>query len=228
MIPGALAVPRPGAVRRAAASCGLLLAALGATACASGGATREIVAPPPPAPERPPDLRRLPATPRHPEPLQRGITEDDLDALWARQLMVPVEGMAVADVTNTYPARRGRRIHGALDLMAPKGTPVLAADDSVIGRLYTSTLGGIVVYAFDPDGRFVYYYAHLDRYRRGLSVGDRVSKGEVIGYVGTTGNAPRSLPHLHFQVMTRGAGRTWWDGPYLNPYPYFAHDGRRR
>jgi murein DD-endopeptidase MepM/ murein hydrolase activator NlpD len=142
--------------------------------------------------------------------------------------MVPVEGMAVADVTNTYPARRGRRIHGALDLLAPRGTAVLAADDSVIGRLYTSDLGGIVVYAFDPDGRFVYYYAHLDRYRRGLSVGDRVSKGEVIGYVGTTGNAPRTLPHLHFQVMTRGRGRTWWDGPYLNPYPYFALDGERR
>ncbi|MBU6367298.1 MAG: M23 family metallopeptidase [Gemmatimonadetes bacterium] len=204
----------------------LLLALLGA--CAGGGATREIVAPPTPAPVPRPARRDLPATPRHPEPLQPGITDDDLDALWARQLMVPVHGMAVADVTNTYPARRGRRIHGALDLLAPKGTPVVAADDSVIGRMYTSALGGIVIYAFDPAGRFVYYYAHLDRYRRGLAVGDRVSKGEVIGYVGTTGNAARTLPHLHFQVMTRGRGRSWWDGPYLNPYPYLALDGDRR
>lgn len=217
---------RRGALRMARGGVPLLLILL--AACAGGGATREIVSPPTPVPAKREARRDLPATPRHPEPLQRGVTPEDLDALWARQLMVPVEGMAVADVTNTYPARRGRRIHGALDLMAPKGTPVLAADDSVIGRLYTGALGGIVVYAFDPEGRFVYYYAHLDRYRRGLSVGDRVSKGEVIGYVGTTGNAPRTLPHLHFQVMTRGRGRTWWDGPYLNPYPYFALDGVRR
>jgi murein DD-endopeptidase MepM/ murein hydrolase activator NlpD len=153
------------------------------------------------------------------------VTEADLDALWARELMVPVAGMAPSQVANNYEAGRGARLHLALDLMAPKGTPVLAADDGRIGRLGTTPVGGNIIYATDPDERFVYYYAHLDRHARGLSVGDRVRKGDVIGYVGTTGNAPANAPHLHFQVMRRGAGRAWWDGPAINPWPFFVFEG---
>jgi murein DD-endopeptidase MepM/ murein hydrolase activator NlpD len=155
------------------------------------------------------------------------VTDDLLDALWARQLMVPVEGLSRQGLRDDFSARRGDRVHGALDLLAPRFSAVLAADDCVIGRLVNGPVGGIALYASDPDNRFVYYYAHLQRYRRGLAVGDRVAKGSVIGYVGTTGNAPPDAPHLHFQVMKRAAGRVWWDGPSINPLSFFAFDGVR-
>lgn len=175
-----------------------------------------------------PSAERLPATPAHAGPRDPGISDEDLDELWARQLMVPVEGVTRAQLRDNYTAGRGAgRIHGALDILAPKGTPVLAPTDQVIGRLDRGSVGGIFIYAHDAEGRFVYYYAHLERYRRGLAVGDRVAKGSVIGYVGTTGNAPPDTPHLHFQVMKRGAGRAWWDGPPINPFSYFATDGLR-
>lgn len=175
-------------------------------------------------------MRELPATslgvrPPAPGPLADGVTDADLDALWARQLMVPVAGTAPTALRNDYDARRGARSHRALDMLAPKGTPVVAADDGTVGRVGTTPIGGNIIYATDPDERFVYYYAHLDRHARGLSVGDRVRKGDVIGYVGTTGNAPSTVPHLHFQVMKRGGGRVWWDGPPINPWPYFALPG---
>ncbi len=158
-------------------------------------------------------------------PLGAGITEADLDALWMRRLMVPVAGLAPEQLRNDYEAGRGARLHYALDMRAPRGTAVLAADDGRVGRLGTTPLGGNILYVTDPDDRFVYYYAHLDRHARGLSVGDRVRKGEVIGYVGTTGNAPDNAPHLHFQVMRRGTGRAWWDGPPINPWPFFVFSG---
>ncbi|MCE2900883.1 MAG: M23 family metallopeptidase [Gemmatimonas sp.] len=171
---------------------------------------------------------RLPPTPAHAGPLDAALGPEDLDALWARQLMIPVDGITRQALQDNFTAGRGNgRIHAALDILAPKSTPVLAADDHVIGRLAEGPVGGIVIYAHDVAQRFVYYYAHLQRYRRGLAVGDRVAKGSVIGYVGTTGNAPPDTPHLHFQVMKRGRGRVWWDGPPINPYSFFALDGIR-
>jgi peptidoglycan LD-endopeptidase LytH len=170
----------------------------------------------------------LEATPVHRGPRGEAISDDDLAELWRRQIMIPVEGITRLTLRDNYTAGRGQgRIHGAIDILAPKGTPVMAAADHVIGRLFEGPIGGIVIYAYDEEERFVYYYAHLDRYRRGLAVGDRVAKGSVIGYVGTTGNAPPNTPHLHFQVMKRGRGRAWWDGPPINPYTYFAFDGIR-
>ncbi len=143
--------------------------------------------------------------------------------------MVPLDGLRRAAVRDNYLAGRGGgRAHNALDLMAPRDTPVLAADDCVIGRMFSGPIGGVVIYATDIEGRFVYYYAHLDRYRSGLAAGDRVPKGSVIGYVGSTGNAQPTAPHLHFQVMKRGVGRAWWDGPPINPIYFFALDGSRR
>jgi murein DD-endopeptidase MepM/ murein hydrolase activator NlpD len=165
--------------------------------------------------------------PDYRSPRDEAITDDDLDLLWARQLMVPVEGLYRKRLSDDFSAARGDRIHGALDLLSPRYTAVLAADDCVIGRLVTGPVGGITIYASDLASRFVYYYAHLQRYRRGLAVGDTVAKGSVIGYVGTTGNAPPDTPHLHFQVMKRAAGRAWWDGPPINPLPFFAFDGVR-
>ncbi len=210
----------------------LLACAAGVSACSRGGSA------PPPAPMPAPRVEAAPAPvvvpprdfgprPDYRSPRDTAIADDDLDALWNRQLMVPVEGIVRPKIVDNFAAKRGAAIHGALDLMAPRSTPVLAADDCVIGRLVTGPVGGIVIYATDPTERFVYYYAHLERYRRGLAVGDRVAKGSVIGYVGTTGNAPRTAPHLHFQVMKRAVGRAWWDGPSINPLPFFASDGVR-
>lgn len=208
----------------------LLLALVVITTACSRGLT-PIVSPAPvegPGESPGPSPRpMLGPTPAHVGPLNPAVTADDLDALWARQLMIPVEGLSRARVPDTFTAKRDKGIHGALDLLAPRSTPVVAAADCIIGRLFEGPVGGIVIYAYDADERFVYYYAHLERYRRGLAVGDRVAKGSVIGYVGTTGNAPPDTPHLHFQVMKRGAGRAWWDGPPINPYSFFAVEAPR-
>lgn len=167
----------------------------------------------------------LPPRPLISERLSDGVTSTDLDALWQRQLMVPLDGLAPAALRNDYEASRGVRSHRALDMLAPKGTPILSADDGTIGRVDRTPVGGNIIYATDPSNRFVYYYAHLDRHASGLQVGQSVRKGDVIGYVGTTGNAPANTPHLHFQVMVRGSGRMWWDGPPINPWPFFVYSG---
>lgn len=177
--------------------------------------------------DREPPAEGVGHRPAYTAPRDPAIADEDLDALWARQLMVPVEGFTRRGVSNDFQAKRGDRLHGALDLLAPRYTPVLAADDAVIGRLTTGAIGGIVIYARDLTDRFVYYYAHLQRVQPGLVVGDTVAKGTVIGYVGTTGNAPPDVPHLHFQVMKRGAGRVWWDGPPIDPLPFLVFDGVR-
>jgi murein DD-endopeptidase MepM/ murein hydrolase activator NlpD len=148
--------------------------------------------------------------------------------LEARRLMVPVAGVPPSQVTNTFDASRdgGRRRHNALDIFAPVGTPVLAADEGVVLALRSNHLGGRVIYATDPERRFVYYYAHLSGYHPTLAVGRRVARGDVIGYVGTTGNADPRFPHLHFQVMLFPPDQKWWNGTPVNPLPYFARAGR--
>jgi len=140
--------------------------------------------------------------------------------------MVPVAGIPPSKISDTFRARRGDRIHSALDIMAPRGTPVISADAGKVFKIRSNTLGGLTIYALDPGERFVYYYAHLDRYAEGLREGESLQPGDVIGYVGTTGNAPPNAPHLHFQLLTyRGQGR-WWDGDPLDPRPYLARPGR--
>ncbi len=199
------------------------------SACSSGRRGPEPDAPRPATRERVTATRAIPvgSTPSHVGPLDARVNADDLDALWQRQIMVPVEGAERRTLRDNFTAKRAVGIHGALDILAPRFTAVLASDDCIIGRLFSGPIGGIVIYAYDPEERFVYYYAHLQRYRRGLAVGDRVAKGSVIGYVGTTGNAPPDTPHLHFQVMKRAVGRAWWDGPAINPFSFFALDGLR-
>jgi peptidoglycan LD-endopeptidase LytH len=157
------------------------------------------------------------------------VSGDDALRLRARGLVVPVLGVYPDQVPDSYNAgRSGGRTHNAVDILAPRGTPVLSADDGEVARLGRNALGGITVYAVDPGRRFVYYYAHLDRYRAGLAEGMPLAKGEVIGYVGTTGNAPPDTPHLHFQVMRIGEGRRWWAGAPMDPRPYFVTGGIER
>jgi murein DD-endopeptidase MepM/ murein hydrolase activator NlpD len=131
-----------------------------------------------------------------------------------------VKGFARKSLRDNFDERRGVRAHEALDIMAPRGTPVVAVDDGRITKLFRSVAGGITIYQFDPDERFTYYYAHLDRYASGLVEGSRVKRGEVIGFVGTTGNAPANAPHLHFTVFRLGPDKRWWQGKPVNPYSF--------
>lgn len=137
----------------------------------------------------------------------------------AASLIVPVQGVEIGSLHDTFDeARGGTRVHEALDIPAPRGTPVLSATDGTLRRLFTSKAGGLMVYASDPSDRFILMYAHLDRYADGMRDGIPLKQGQVIGYVGTTGNAPPNVPHLHFAIA-RGDGAHWWKGVPVNPYP---------
>jgi murein DD-endopeptidase MepM/ murein hydrolase activator NlpD len=139
--------------------------------------------------------------------------------LSGHELIVPVAGVTADELLDTFHDRRGNRMHGALDIPAPRGTPVLSADDGRVLKLHTSRGGGLTVYVADPTEQFVYFYAHLDGYRQGLAEGQRVRKGDVLGYVGTTGNAPPNLPHLHFAITRTEDVSKWWRGTPIDPRP---------
>ncbi|HEV8364900.1 MAG TPA: M23 family metallopeptidase [Gemmatimonadaceae bacterium] len=151
-----------------------------------------------------------------------------IEVLRRRHLMVPVDGVGLERVQNTYDAVRdgGTRRHYAIDIMAPRGTAVLAADNGSILRMGFNALGGLTIYQIDPEKRFVYYYAHLDRYASTIQDGRVVSRGDVIGYVGATGNASPTAPHLHFQVLL--FRERYWEGESVNPFGIFGAAGKRR
>jgi murein DD-endopeptidase MepM/ murein hydrolase activator NlpD len=154
---------------------------------------------------------------------------ETVNYILGRGLIVPVAGVAVSQLQDSFDeGRDGSRVHRALDILAPRGTPVLSADDGRILRVRPNALGGNTVYATDPLGRVVYYYAHLDAYQPGLTEGATIARGDVLGIVGTTGNAPKDTPHLHFQIMRMPADGKYWDGEAINPYPLFLlmHAGR--
>jgi murein DD-endopeptidase MepM/ murein hydrolase activator NlpD len=152
---------------------------------------------------------------------------DDVQYLRARRLIVPVVGVEPEDLHDDFNAARGGgRRHNAIDILAPYGTPVVAADDGYILRLSRNRAGGIVVYATDPEERVVYYYAHLAGYFEGLNAGKAIAKGDTLGYVGTSGNAPENTPHLHFQIMRMRGGGRYWNGEPFNPYPLLRYAAR--
>jgi peptidoglycan LD-endopeptidase LytH len=135
-----------------------------------------------------------------------------------RDIIVPVSGVSLKGFSDTWGAPRdGGRTHKGLDIMAPKGTAVIAATNGRIMRLHQSDRGGISLYQSDEEGRHIFYYAHLDRYAKGVRAGMRVKQGQVIAYVGETGNAP--VPHLHFEIQRQNSSRQWWRGEAFNPYP---------
>ena len=153
----------------------------------------------------------------------------DAEYLRSRDLMVPVFGVRSRDLRDTYSApRSGGRAHLALDIVAKKGTRVVAADAGFILRIERNELGGKTLYLTDEHRRFVYYYAHLDEWKYGLAEGQRVHRGQLIGSVGSTGNAPANTPHLHFQLMRMGPGRRFWNGEPVNPIPYLRRTGDER
>ena len=137
-----------------------------------------------------------------------------------RDLLIPVAGIQVSQLSDTYTQTRGAgRLHDAIDIMAPRGTPVLAVDDGKVVKLFLSKQGGLTVYQFDREEKLAYYYAHLDSYAPGLVEGKVLKRGDPIGLVGSTGNANPEGPHLHFGVFVLGPEKSWWKGSAINPYP---------
>jgi peptidoglycan LD-endopeptidase LytH len=146
------------------------------------------------------------------------VTGGDIGALRARRLLIPVAGVRAADLVGSFNDARGGRVHEALDIAAQRGTPVLAADDGTVLKLFTSRAGGLTIYVADRSRKFIYYYAHLDAYAPALREGQAVAKGQQIGTVGTSGNAPPNTPHLHFAILRNDDMEKWWTGTPLDPY----------
>jgi peptidoglycan LD-endopeptidase LytH len=147
------------------------------------------------------------------------LIDSVVEDLRNRQLTLPVHGIKRGDLRDTFDEMRGSsRRHEALDVLAPRNTPVLAVEDGKIARLFLSDAGGITIYQFDPAEAYCYYYAHLERYAEGLKEGAPIKRGQVIGYVGTTGNAPRNTPHLHFAIFKLTGEKNWWQGTAIDPY----------
>ncbi len=138
-------------------------------------------------------------------------------------LVIPVAGVEKQSLYDSFSDVRGKRKHEAIDIHAPRGTPVIAASDGCVVKLFRSDPGGITLYQFDPEGNFAFYYAHLDRYADDLTEGLQLERGDVIGYVGTTGNAAPNAPHLHFAIYRLGPEKRWWVGAPVNPYAVFTY-----
>lgn len=173
-------------------------------------------------PARSPDTAAAPAASSASAPPSAVATAGSssaLDELHDRHLRLPIDGTNIDVLKGGFDERRGGgRPHEAVDMLAPRNTPIYAVEDGTIAKLFFSEAGGNTIYQYDPLGRFCYYYAHLERYADGLSDGSKVSRGDVIGFVGTSGNAPPATPHLHFAVFELTADRRWWHGKAIDPY----------
>ncbi len=138
-------------------------------------------------------------------------------------LLVPVEGVSASQLSDTFDDARGQgRVHDAIDIMAPRGTPVIAAAAGTVEKLFDSKLGGRTIYVRRMGGQWIDYYAHLDSYAPGLAEGQRVERGQRFATVGATGDASDDAPHLHFAVNAMAPGEGWWQGKAINPYPLFG------
>jgi murein DD-endopeptidase MepM/ murein hydrolase activator NlpD len=159
---------------------------------------------------------------------QANIARSDLGP--AGSMLVPVAGVRREALADTFTQARGRgRPHDAIDIVAPRGTPVVAAAAGIVEKLFFSRGGGgITAYVRSPDRQWTYYYAHLDAYAPGLREGQQLRRGDPIGTVGSTGNADPAGPHLHFAIHFMAPGERWWQGRPINPYPLLAARGPRR
>ena len=137
-------------------------------------------------------------------------------------LIIPVAGVRPDQLVDTFEDARGNRTHGALDIMAPRGTLVLAAAPGMVEKIFESEAGGHTVYIRTDGGRWEQYYAHLDGYANGLREGMHVTRGQIIGTVGSTGNANLEGPHLHFELKRMEPGEKWYEGRGVSPYPLLA------
>ena len=161
---------------------------------------------------------RAPASPAPPPPAIAPAAGGPPDTL-----SMPVAGVLSSELHDTFnDTRDGARAHEALDIMAARDTQVLAASDGKIVKLFTSAKGGLTIYEFNPSATYAYYYAHLDRYAPGVTEGMAVRRGDLIGYVGSTGDASPDAPHLHFAIFLLGPEKQWWKGTAVNPFPLLA------
>ncbi|MGB3739845.1 MAG: M23 family metallopeptidase [Pontixanthobacter sp.] len=144
-----------------------------------------------------------------------------------RSLMVPVLNVRPDDLTDTFSrmSRQGSSLHEALDIMAPAGTSVVAAAPGMIEKIFVSRAGGQTLYVRSTDGKTIHYYAHLGEYAEGLREGQRVRRGQRLGTVGSTGNASRDAPHLHFAILRTTRDAKWWEpASAVNPYPLLTRE----
>ena len=164
----------------------------------------------------------LPARPLITMPRATGnsVTGDDIEDLRERNLLFPVQGLELGNTPDSFQDARNGHIHEAIDIFAPRYTPVVAVGEGKIAKLWFSKYGGNTIYQFDDDEKYCYYYAHLESYAD-IAEGDHVKKGEVLGFVGTSGNAPPNTPHLHFTIFKLTHEKHWWEGDALNPYLVF-------
>lgn len=153
------------------------------------------------------------------------VSDDQIKAavkdLYGRHLLTPIDGVSADTFRGSFYERRGDIRHEATDILAPRNTPVRAVEDGTIVKLFFSRFGGITIYQTDPSGQYVYYYAHLERYEPTLKEGDKVKRGQTIGFVGTSGNAPPNTPHLHFSISVLTPEKKWWQARALDPYEVF-------
>jgi peptidoglycan LD-endopeptidase LytH len=185
-----------------------------------------------PEPDAPDDVETASPVPAPPvsEPADSSASQsaDAINELARRDLRLPLDDLNIERWKGMFEEGRDRngRPHEAVDVLAPRNTPVHAVENGTIARLFYSKAGGNTVYEFDPGQRFCYYYAHLERYAEGLMTGKRVARGDIIGYVGTSGNAPANTPHLHFAIFALDSDRHWWQGRPLDPYLVFRRARR--
>jgi murein DD-endopeptidase MepM/ murein hydrolase activator NlpD len=149
-------------------------------------------------------------------------------SLGENAIIIPVAGVARAALRDDFDNIHSGHPHHAIDIRAPRGTPVLAAVDGTIRKLFESRAGGLTIYEFDAATERSYYYAHLDSYAGDITEGMHVRQGDVIGYVGTTGNAPPDTPHLHFAINVLPPNKAWSKGEAVNPYPILVARGVTR
>jgi len=184
----------------------------------------------PAEPSREADRIAEPPPPLEPEPDMAAALPPQLapgtDDLAKRRLIIPVKGAGAEQLVDTFDAARSAGTHDAIDIMAPAGTPVIAAGDGRVAKLFTSERGGLTVYQFDGPELYAYYYAHLSGYAPGLKEGVRLRKGDLVGYVGSTGDASPEAPHLHFAIFKLGPEKQWWKGTPVNPFPFLTVPAR--
>jgi len=176
----------------------------------------------PPQNVRVPEIKPLP---QYSPPASPNIQTDEnaVQDLRNHKLLLPVEGIQVGNIRNSFYELRGDHIHEAVDILAPRDTSVVAVEDGKIAKLFYSVRGGNTIYHFDPTETYCYYYAHLDRYAPDIREGQTIKRGQIIGYVGTSGNAPKDTPHLHFAIFKLNVDKKWWQGTPIDPYPLLTN-----
>lgn len=148
-----------------------------------------------------------------------------VDARAARELIIPVLNVRPAELSDTFTDSRGggERLHEAIDIMAPRGTSVIAAGPGTIEKLFRSDAGGNTLYVRSADGRTIHYYAHMEEYAEGLKEGQQLRRGQRLGTVGSSGNASAEAPHLHFAILQTTPDAAWWEpANAVNPFPLLS------